>query len=100
MNNSVNKSTYKRSRLIRVTAMEDLSYLVKEQELMSGQPGRNFFVGKRQVVVFSIHSQGSGFDVRKIGPNAANEAQYFTDPQIEETAIGKALRNGTLYTFG
>jgi hypothetical protein len=84
--------------MLRVTAMADLSYLVKEREVVYGRPGRYFFVGKRRSLAFVIHAEGNGFEIRRADSHAANEVHYVTDQQAAETVIGSALRDGKLFT--
>ncbi|QKY12045.1 hypothetical protein [Janthinobacterium lividum] len=93
-----NDVTTRRGRMLRVTAMAELSYLVKEREVVSGRPGRDFFVGKRRNRAFVIHAEGNGFEIRRGDSNAANEVHYVTDQQSTETVIGSALRDGKLFT--
>ena len=85
-------------RLLRVTAMADLSYLVKEREVVSGRPGRDFFIGKHRTLAFVLHAESNGFEIRRAGSSAANEVRYVTDQQVADTVIGNALRAGKLFT--
>jgi hypothetical protein len=87
-----------RGRMLRVTAMADLSYLVKEWEVVSGHSGRDFFVGRRRDMAFVIHAEGNGFEIRRVDSSAANEVHYVTDQQAAEHIIGSALHDGKLFT--
>ena len=99
MKKTCNQVANIRGHLLRVTAMADLSYLVKEREVVSGRPGRHFFIGKRSNRAFVLHAESNGFEIRRAGSGAANEVRYVTDQQVADTVIGTALRAGNLFTF-
>ena len=99
MGTAIARSTRGAARLLRVAALAELAYLVKEREVIFGRPGRVFFVGEHQEISLDIHTQFNGFDVCPIGSASANATRYFTDQQIGDTFIGDALRDGLLFTL-
>jgi hypothetical protein len=45
-------------RLLRVQAPEDIEYLVKESEVLTGRAGRSFVIAGADRLVYRVHRQG------------------------------------------
>ena len=99
MGTAIARSTRSTAGLLRVAALAELAYLVKERDVIFGRPGRVFFVGEHQEISLDIHTQFNGFDVCPIGSAPVFATRYFTDQQIGDTFIGEALRDGLLFTL-
>ena len=48
------------NRLLMVQAPEDIEYLVKESEVLTGRAGRSFVIAGADRLVYRVHWQGKG----------------------------------------
>ncbi|MQA40637.1 hypothetical protein [Rugamonas aquatica] len=79
--------------LRRVRALADLDYLLKEAELLTGRPGREFQVGYGRKRAYRIAFNPHGYDVLLCDA----QDQAATTLLVEREQIEVSLRDGVVY---
>lgn len=77
----------------------DIAHLVKESEVLTGQPGRKFFICGAERLIYRIQSDPNGYRVQRLdeSENPLSEELMQSD-QILEHSLCYALREGCLFT--
>lgn len=82
-----------------VSNCSDLRSLVKESELITGLPGRKFYVRSADRIAYRLHCQASGYTVQRLDTAGYPTCTMFmTFDMFFEHGLGAALRNGQLFT--
>jgi hypothetical protein len=87
-------------RLFPVQAPEEIEYLVKESEILTGQPGRTFVISSADRLVYRIQWHPIGYQVQRL--NAAGNPICTLNMVAEEFqshSLGEAMRAGQLFAF-
>ena len=84
-------------RLVR--SLNDLDWLVKESEIITGNPGREFIVAGADHPTFRVHLVHRGYQIARLGlgEEAATDV-CATAAELVDHAVGDALVRGQLYT--
>lgn len=89
--------------LLPVRSLNDLDWFVKESEIITGNPGREFVVAGADGPTFRIHLDHVGYQIARVdrGEPAAAPASATAPELAHQTlvdALGDALAGGQLYT--
>lgn len=85
--------------LVRVEDIGDLDYLVKESEVVTGQPGREFVVLGADRPAFRVKADAAGYEIARVDdPTCGQNIQLATVPDLAGHTLGNALRCGLLFT--
>jgi hypothetical protein len=95
------KSTCKKSskRMLRVQSAEDIEYLVKESEVVSGKPGRDFVISSADRLTYRIASASIGYQIQRL--DASGNSTWTQDMQpgdILRHSFSDAICAGQLFT--
>jgi hypothetical protein len=84
---------------IQVRSTEDIEFLVKESEVVTGKPGRKFVIGGADRLVYWIQWNPSGYQVQRLD-DAGNPRNtiYLKSESLIEHSVGDAMREGYLFT--
>jgi hypothetical protein len=87
-------------RLIQVNCLEDIEFLVKESEVITGKPGRHFIISGDGNVMYRIHCDPSGYQIQHLDAagNPTNTT-HMKPESLAEHSLGKAVREGLLFTY-
>ena len=84
-------------KLVPVRTLTDLDWLVKESELMTGEPGREFVVAGADRPAFHIRLEHGGYQIRRTDDTDAMPHRA-TAPDLVDHTLGNAIACGLLYT--
>lgn len=85
--------------LILVSSREDIEYLVKESEVVTGRPGRRFLVCGADRLSYHVQWQPTGFRVHCLDErNGSNRSAELSPDDFDRHCLGEALRAGQLFT--
>jgi hypothetical protein len=85
--------------LIKVRCTEDIEFLVKESEVVTGKPGRKFVISGADRLVYRIQWNPSGYQVQRLDAagNPTN-TMYLKPESLGKHSVGDAMREGYLFT--
>ena len=96
-NNSLRAA--KLTRLVPVRTLNDLDWLVKESEIMTGEPGREFVVAGADRPAYHVRLDPAGYQIQRVDDETrAVMPMHATAPDLVRHALGNALACGLLYT--
>ena len=85
--------------LIRVRSVDDLGYMVKESEILTGKPGRDFVVVGADRPAFHVELDPLGYQfIRLDGDSTQPQRTCATPGELAYYTLGNALLCGQLYT--
>src|SRR5689334_15840617 len=85
--------------LIQVRSLDDIEYLVKESEVATGKPGRQFVVGGPDRIAYRIHWSPNGYQVQRLDAADNPIDTLSLDPEmLRYHRLGVAMRDGLLFT--
>jgi len=85
--------------MLPVRAAADIEYLVKESEVMTGRPGREFVIAGADRLVYRIQWQPIGCKVERLDRGgSAISTHYMLHSEFHTHALSEALRSGQLFT--
>ena len=98
-----------RVRLLSVQALEDIEYLVKESEVLTGRSGRTFVIAGADRLVYRVHWQpltesgghaaGSGLKVERLDAHGrVVSTQHLQVWEFLEHSLVEAQAAGQLFT--
>ncbi len=85
--------------MLPVRATADIEYLIKESEVVTGEPGRRFVIAGADRLVYRIHWHPIGCKVQRLD-NAGNATStaYLLHAELYAHSLGEALRAGQLFS--
>src|SRR5688572_10221010 len=86
------------SKLVPVRTHSDLDWLVKESELLTGEPGRDFVVAGADRPAYHVRIDHGGYQIRRTDQDAGDMTHRATAPDLRNHTLGNALACGLLYT--
>jgi hypothetical protein len=86
--------------LVPVRSLDDLAWLVKESEIMTGEPGREFVIAGADRPAYHVQFEGSGYQIRRTDRSEADHPHQATGPELRRHSLGDALMHGLVYTAG
>ena len=85
--------------MLPVRAAADIEYLVKESEVVTGQPGREFVIAGADRLVYRIQWHQIGCKVQRLDDTGnAMSTLYMLHGEFDAHALSEALRAGQLFT--
>lgn len=85
--------------LLNVRAAEDIEFLVKESEVLTGQPGRTFVIAGADRLSYQVQWHPMGFKVERLDAHGqALSSQHLLPWEFPEHSLVQALRAGQLFT--
>ena len=83
--------------LLTVQAPEDIEFLVKESEVLTGAAGRTFVVAGADRPAYQVHADVAGFQIARLDGAMPYEV-LATARELASHPIGSAMACGLLYT--
>ncbi|WOB11154.1 hypothetical protein [Piscinibacter gummiphilus] len=83
--------------LVPVRSLEDLGYMVKESEMLTGKPGRDFVVVGADRPAFHVELDAVGFQFVRLDANV-DERTSVSARELTQHTLGNAMLCGMLYT--
>jgi len=88
-----------RGSMVNVNACEDIEFLVKESEVITGRRGRKFVISGADQLVYLIQWSPDGYKVQRLDNKGnATSTLYVQPEELGSHSLGEALRAGQLYT--
>ena len=85
--------------LIQVCTPADIEYLVKESEVVTGNPGRKFVIFGADRLAYRIAWHADGYHVERLdASDHPTSAMYLLPAQLSAHNLGEALARGELFT--
>jgi len=87
------------SNLLPVRSMADLEWLVKESELVTGKPGRQFIVAGGDRPAYQVRLDASGYEILRVDADPSGMVPtHSSKPEFEQHPVADAMACGRLYT--
>ena len=81
-----------------VRSEADLAYLIKESEVITSQPGREFFaVLSDGILRYRVSITSMGFEVSEVTQDSTGECFFLTSDSLPESSLGHAISEGRLF---
>ena len=85
--------------LVPVRTLNDLDWLVKESEILTGEPGREFVVLGADRPAYHVKLDTAGYQIQRVDDDtSAAMPMHSTAPDLVRHTLGNALACGLLYT--
>src|SRR5205807_8127801 len=85
--------------LIQVCTPADIEYLVKESEVVTGNPGRKFLIFGADRLVYRIAWHSNGYHVVRLDESDNHySTMYMLPARFSAHGLGEALSRGQLFT--
>lgn len=85
--------------MLLVANTEDIEYLVKECEVLTGHAGRTFVIAGAERLAYRLQWHPLGCKVQRLGDHdEALSTQFLLAPEFQDHSLCEALRAGQLYT--
>jgi len=85
--------------LVPVRSIGDLDWMVKESELITGTPGREFVVAGADRPAFHVQIDAVGYQIVRVDQDdASSTPMRATTRELANHTLGNALLCGLLYT--
>lgn len=84
-------------RLLPVRSPDELAFLVKESEILTGRRGREFVVAGADRLAYRVHADAAGFHIARVDAASA-QALLATAPELAAHTLGQAMAGGQLFT--
>jgi hypothetical protein len=85
--------------LIQVRTPADIEYLVKESEVVTGNPGRKFVIHGADRLAYRIAWDANGYHVERLDESDnPTGTMYLRPAQFSAHGLGEALNRGQLFT--
>ena len=84
--------------LLPVRSLNDLDWFVKESEIITGNPGREFVVAGADRPTFRIHLDHVGYQIARVDRGDQAALVCATAPELVQHVLVDALARGQLFT--
>ncbi len=85
--------------LLTVQALEDIEFLVKENEVLTGQAGRSFVIAGADWLAYRVHWHPIGLKVERLdGAGRVLNTQHLLPREFLAHSLVEALAAGQLFT--
>jgi len=85
--------------LLKVRAPEDIEFLVKESEVLTGKPGRTFVIAGADRLSYRVQWHPMGSKVERLDAHEqALSSQHLLPWEFLDHSVVEALRAGQLFT--
>ena len=87
------------SRLLAVSAPEDIEFLVKQSEVLTGLPGRTFVIAGADWLIYRVQWHAAGFKVERLDAQGrVLHVQCLPGWAFVDHSVVEALHAGQLFT--
>jgi len=87
------------NKLVPVRTIDDLDWLVKEREILTGEPGREFVVLGADRPAYHVKLDFAGYQIQRVDDDRSEAlSMRSTAPDLIRHTLGNALACGLLYT--
>jgi hypothetical protein len=86
------------TQLQKVQSLSDLDWLIKESEIVTGSPGRDFVVLGADRPAFHVRLDLGGYCINRIDHTAESQAWHTKAPALAQETLGEAIAVGLLFT--
>ena len=83
---------------LRVSDVKDIPFLVKESEVVTGEPGRNFVVASADRLLYRVASTANGYKVERLGSDNRPMSVAYVGGGFEGHSLAEAMKAGQLFT--
>ncbi|MES2959911.1 MAG: hypothetical protein V4792_17105 [Pseudomonadota bacterium] len=85
--------------MLAVHSTEDIEYLVKQSEVLTGLPGRSFLIAGADRLTYRLQWHPLGFTVQRLDDQArVLHTQHLTSFEFLDHSLLEALHAGQLFT--
>lgn len=99
MFNPISLDAADQRRLLPVRSEREIEFFVKESEILTGRPGRDFVIVGAERLSYRVEWHGAGLSVRRFDGNAPVAPTLFVQRQaLMNHTLGNAMRYGQLFT--
>lgn len=82
-----------------VCHVQAIAVLIKESEVLTGQPGRAFVIASADRLAYQVRLHPDGYEIERLDDQGQRLSQdYVPAHALAEHSLGCALRSGQLYT--
>ena len=93
------RTANQRPSLITVKSPEEIEFLVKESEVLTGQPGRMFVIAGADRLAYRVHWHLIGLKVERLDHEGRIQStQQLLPPAFLRHSLSEALAAGQLFT--
>ena len=97
--NRITQQPTRPAAMLPVRALNDIEYLVKESEVLTGQAGRCFVIAGADRLIYRVHWHPLGFKVERLDERgAALDCRHLLPWEFEHHSLAQALACGQLFT--
>lgn len=97
---ATNHNRQKLDKMFPVQAPEEIEYLVKESEIVTGKPGRTFVIASADRLFYRIQWHPIGYQVQRLNTAGTTVCTLNMAPgEFQLHGLGEAMRVGQLFTF-
>jgi hypothetical protein len=83
--------------VLRVSTLPDLDDLIRQSEMDTGRPGRDFFIGGAERLAYTVRLTPTGYELQR-SDSAGFPAVHATRFELGDHVLGHALVEGFLFT--
>lgn len=96
---SIAQSPASPHRWLPVSAPEEIEFLVKESEVLTGKPGRTFAIAGADRLTYRVQWHAAGFKVERLDAQGrALNIQHLLPWEFVDHSVVEALNAGQLFT--
>ena len=86
-------------RWLPVSAPEEIEFLVKESEVLTGKPGRSFVIASADRLTYRVQWCATGFKVERLDMQGRTlNVQHLLPWEFVDHSVVEALNAGQLFT--
>ena len=86
-------------QLVAVSSPEDIEFLVKESEVLTGLPGRTFVIAGADWLIYRVQWHSMGFKVERLDAQGRTlSSQHLPPWEFIDHSLVEALAVGQLFT--
>ena len=85
--------------MLAVRSTEDIEFLVKESEVLTGLPGRTFVIASADWLIYRVQWHSMGFKVERLDARGRTlSSQHLLPWEFIDHSVVEALNAGQLFT--
>ena len=97
--NRITQQPTRPAAMLPVRALNDIEYLVKESEVLTGQAGRCFVIAGADRLPYRVHWHPLGFKVERLDMHGdILDSRHLLPSSFEQHGLAQALACGQLFT--
>lgn len=97
---SIAQSPRSPHRWLAVSAPQEIEFLVKESEVLTGKPGRTFVIAGADRLTYRVQWRAEGFKVERLdGQGRTLNVRHLLPWEFIDHSVVEALHAGQLFTL-